>query len=52
MEGKVVQFRGHTTLILAKQVDRWVITLNHSSVVDSTLPEPVTPAISVQPGKP
>jgi len=52
MEGKVMQFRGHTTLILAKQADRWVITLNHSSVVDSTLPEPVTPAISVPPSKP
>jgi ketosteroid isomerase-like protein len=40
MNGKVVQFRGHTTLILAKQGDRWVITLNHSSIVDSSAPEP------------
>lgn len=39
-QGQVVQFRGHTTLILAKQADRWVITLNHSSIVDSTLPQP------------
>lgn len=39
-QGQVVQFRGHTTLILAKQGDRWVITLNHSSIVDSTLPQP------------
>ena len=36
-EGKIVQFRGHTTLILAKQGDRWVITLNHSSIVDSSV---------------
>jgi uncharacterized protein (TIGR02246 family) len=50
MEGKVVQFRGHTTLVLVKQADRWVITLNHSSIVDSTAPEPATPMDSAQPG--
>jgi ketosteroid isomerase-like protein len=50
MEGKVVQFRGHTTLFLMKQADRWVITLNHSSIVDSSLPEPATPMNSAQPG--
>jgi ketosteroid isomerase-like protein len=50
MEGKVVQFRGHTTLILAKQADRWVITLNHSSVVDSSIPEPATSMESSRPG--
>jgi hypothetical protein len=52
MEGKVVQFRGHTTLFLVKQTDRWVITLNHSSVVDSTLPEPATSMDLAQPGRP
>ena len=52
MEGKVVQFRGHTTLFLVKQADRWVITLNHSSVVDSTIPEPATSMDSAQPGRP
>jgi ketosteroid isomerase-like protein len=40
MEGKLVQFRGHTTLFFVKQADRWMITLNHSSVVDSSIPEP------------
>jgi len=50
MEGKVAQFRGHTTLVLVKQADRWVITLNHSSVVDSTAPEPAIPMDSAQPG--
>jgi ketosteroid isomerase-like protein len=49
MNGSVVQFRGHTTLILAKQADRWVITLNHSSIVDSSAPEPATPIGSAQP---
>jgi ketosteroid isomerase-like protein len=52
MAGKVAQFRGHTTLILAKQANRWVITLNHSSVVDSAVPETATPTVSSQPGKP
>lgn len=42
MNGTVVQFRGHTTLCLIKQADRWVITLNHSSIVDSSAPEPAT----------
>src|SRR5579863_3849709 len=47
--GKVVQFRGHTTLIFTKQGDRWVITLNHSSVVDSSMPEPAAPMDSAHP---
>ena len=51
--GNVAQFRGHTTLFLVKQGDRWVITLNHSSVVDSSLPEPSAPMSSAAPdGKP
>ena len=50
MQGKVVQFRGHTTLFLAKQSDRWVITLNHSSIVDSSAPEVSGTASSVLPG--
>src|SRR5579864_1900125 len=29
-QGQVIQYRGHTTLILAKQNDKWLITLNHS----------------------
>jgi ketosteroid isomerase-like protein len=50
MSGKMVQFRGHTTLVLVKQADRWVITLNHSSVVDSSPPESATRMDSAQPG--
>lgn len=50
-EGKVASFRGHTTLFLVKQANRWVITLNHSSIVDSTLPEPAGPANSAEPGR-
>lgn len=39
-QGNVVQFRGHTTLFLVKQGDRWLISLNHSSIVDSSAPAP------------
>jgi ketosteroid isomerase-like protein len=51
-QGQVVQYRGHTTLCLAKQGDRWLITLNHSSIVDSTEPQASLPAASGAPGKP
>jgi ketosteroid isomerase-like protein len=50
-DGKVAEFRGHTTLFLVKKADRWLITLNHSSIVDSSVPEPATPMDSAQPGK-
>ena len=52
MDNNAVQYRGHTTLMLNKQGGRWVITMNHSSVVDSSVPAPATPAESTQPGKP
>jgi ketosteroid isomerase-like protein len=51
-DNQVAQFRGHTTLILARQADRWVITLDHSSVVDSSLPTPAGPADSAAPARP
>ena len=49
MNGNVAQFRGHTTLFLSKQADRWVITLNHSSIVDSSIPQPATSNGPAQP---
>jgi ketosteroid isomerase-like protein len=52
IDGKVAQFHGHTSLILNKQGNRWVIVLNHSSVVDSAFSNPVPPANSAQPGQP
>jgi ketosteroid isomerase-like protein len=51
-QGQVIQYRGHTTLILAKQNDKWLITLNHSSIVDSTVPQPSISAGSDPPAKP
>jgi ketosteroid isomerase-like protein len=53
-EGKVAQFRGHTTLVLEKRGDRWVITLNHSSIVDSSAPQPAATTFDSAPpgGKP
>lgn len=41
---------GHTTLLLEKQKDRWVIVHNHTSAVQSATPTP--PAGASQPGKP
>jgi ketosteroid isomerase-like protein len=52
MEGKVSESRGHTTLILNKRADRWVIVLNHSSIVDSAFASPVPATDSPQPGRP
>ena len=49
MGGQMVQYRGHTTVVLVKQADRWLITMNHSSVVDSSAPAPATPTNSAQP---
>jgi ketosteroid isomerase-like protein len=51
LEGKVAQFRGHTTLILNKQADRWVIVLDHSSIVDSGFSNPAASADPAQPGQ-
>jgi ketosteroid isomerase-like protein len=51
VDGKVAQFHGHTTLILNKQGDRWVIVLNHSSIVDSSYSSPVPAAGAGQPGQ-
>ncbi len=52
VDGKVSESRGHTTMILNKRGDRWVIVLNHSSIVDSPLASPVPAADSPQPGRP
>jgi ketosteroid isomerase-like protein len=51
LDGKVAQFRGHTTLILNKQMDRWVIVLDHSSIVDSGFTNPAPSVDSAQPGQ-
>ena len=52
IDGKGAQFHGHTSLVLNKQGDRWVIVLNHTSVVDSAYANPAPPANSAQPGQP
>ena len=51
-EGRVSESRGHTTMILNKRGDRWVIVLNHSSIVESTLASPVPAASSPPPARP
>jgi ketosteroid isomerase-like protein len=53
VNGKIAEFRGHTTLILNKRGDRWVIVLNHSSVVpEATQTGPAPIAAPAQPGRP
>jgi ketosteroid isomerase-like protein len=51
LEGKVAQFHGHTTLILNKQGDRWLIVLDHSSIVDSSVSNPAPASDPAQPGR-
>jgi ketosteroid isomerase-like protein len=48
MNGTVVQFHGHTTMFFVKQADKWVITLNHSSIVDTSGPVPAASTSSSQ----
>jgi ketosteroid isomerase-like protein len=48
-DGKVAEFRGHTSLVLNKRADRWVIVLNHSSIVEAS---PASPPLSTGPAQP
>jgi ketosteroid isomerase-like protein len=51
-DGKVAEFRGHTSLVLNKRADRWVIVLNHSSVVEASPASPPPSTGPAQPGRP
>jgi ketosteroid isomerase-like protein len=53
-DNRVVQFHGHTSVVLNKVAGKWVIVLNHSSIVDSTppaAPQPVSPTAAAPPGR-
>jgi ketosteroid isomerase-like protein len=50
LDGKIVEFRGHTTLVLNKHAESWVIVLNHSSVASAS--EPTSPAPPMEPAQP
>jgi ketosteroid isomerase-like protein len=52
LNNQVSESRGHTTLILNKRGDRWLIVLNHSSIVEPTPASPVPAADSSQSGRP
>ena len=41
MDGKPAGSRGHTTLVLEKRGDRWLIVHNHTSVVEQAQIKPV-----------
>jgi len=51
-DGKISVFHGHTTILLNRQGERWVIVLNHSSIVDSTTANPPASTNSAAPGRP
>lgn len=51
-EGRTAVFHGHTTVVLSKLGDRWVIALNHSSVIDSPASASTATATSASPAKP
>lgn len=52
MNNQTSESRGHTTLILNKRGDRWLIVLNHSSIVEPALASPVPATGAPQPGQP
>lgn len=52
LDNKMSESRGHTTLVLNKRGDRWLIVLNHSSIVESTFASPVPAAQSPQGSRP
>ncbi len=51
-DGKVAEFRGHTSLVLNKRAGRWVIVLNHSSVVEASPASLPTSNGPAQPARP
>jgi ketosteroid isomerase-like protein len=56
IDGNQDDIRGHTTLVLEKQGDNWLIVLDHTSVVSNTPQKapaaaaPAPPAASPAPG--
>ena len=51
LEGKPSGFRGHTTLVFSRQASRWLIVLDHSSVVPEAVPAAPT-ASAAAPARP
>jgi len=50
VDGKLTSARGHTTLVLEKRKDRWLIVHNHTSMIPEAQPSQPTPP--AQPPKP
>ncbi len=47
VDGQQSGARGQTTLLLEKRADKWMIILNHTSIVETGVP--VTPGMQTQP---
>jgi ketosteroid isomerase-like protein len=52
IDGNQDDIRGHTTLVLEKQGENWVIALDHTSVVSTTPQKAPAPAVAPGPGSP
>ncbi|MBI3670498.1 MAG: nuclear transport factor 2 family protein [Acidobacteria bacterium] len=53
VDGKPTGARGHTTLILERRADRWLIVSNHTSIVaESQVPQQAPPAGTPKPAAP
>ena len=52
VEGRPTGARGHTTLVLEKRKDNWLIVLNHTSIVSEARPAEAQPPAPPQPAKP
>jgi uncharacterized protein (TIGR02246 family) len=52
VDGKPIGARGHTTLILEKRADRWLIVQNHTSIVSETQAPQQAPPPAPKPAGP
>ena len=51
VDGRPVQSQGHTTVVVEKRGDHWIIVHNHTSLVPGA-PQPIVPANGQPPAKP
>jgi ketosteroid isomerase-like protein len=51
VDGRQVGARGHTTLVLEKRGDRWLVAHNHTAVISETQPQAPTAPQPAKPGQ-
>jgi ketosteroid isomerase-like protein len=50
VDGQATSVQGHTTLVLEKRKEKWVVTLNHTSAVSAPQAQPAAPPQAPKPG--